>query len=99
MECTRCGRFHDDGTADYCIYCLDELAEKNKKAPEDVQELTEPKHLVCIICGKSRDDNITGLCPDCLFDIQYGDWRDDVPEPEEATNSDEYLSMIFTELF
>ena len=39
MECKKCGRFHDDGTANYCISCLDELAVKNIEVLEDVHEL------------------------------------------------------------
>lgn len=83
MECKKCGKFHDDGTADYCISCLDELAAKNIKAPEDVQELTEPKcincnstnldlidwnHLLCKDCGMFQDDN---LIEDLLFNRNY----------------------------
>ena len=26
--CTRCGAYHDDGTADLCMDCLDELDEQ-----------------------------------------------------------------------
>lgn len=37
--CTRCGAYHDDGTADYCMDCLDDLDEQVDEAfIEDLEE-------------------------------------------------------------
>lgn len=47
--CKRCGAPHDDGTADYCMNCLD----KKEGAPEGVQELKES---ICINCAYSKNE-------------------------------------------
>lgn len=60
LFCKKCGKPHDDGTAEFCFDCLDMLS-----APEDVQELTDPR---CVNCNSSdlyfRDWN-TLVCKKC----------------------------------
>ena len=35
--CTRCGAYHDDGTAEYCMDCLDELYDLESTNDSDIE--------------------------------------------------------------
>lgn len=64
MICNKCGNFHDDGTRDYCFFCLDDMSLTFK----DVREQRERSFFNCMDCNSTHLalSSVNGVIANCV---------------------------------